>query len=170
MQQLANTVSQQQHLLRGILAGTVSQGVPLCVQLGQSQQQADHGPPIVEPRWMPAPPKPYYPDGPGRPTRRAGARVAILDGQLIAWMDAAGKRTLVYTDNLEQAARALRELAQRHGKASILEIDGEAAHDHHLAPSLRDAGFTPGYKGFTVGANRDKAETNRARPHRRTPH
>ncbi|MDA2979135.1 MAG: DEAD/DEAH box helicase [Actinomycetota bacterium] len=111
-----------------------------------------------------------WPDGPGRPTRRAGARVAILDGQLIAWMDAAGKRTLVYTDNLEHAARALRELAQRHGKASILEIDGEAAHDHHLAPSLRDAGFTPGYKGFTVGANRDKAETNRARPHRRTPH
>lgn len=110
-----------------------------------------------------------WPDGPGRPTRRAGARVAIRHGNLIAWMDPSGKRTLVFTDDHDSASSALRELAQRHGKASILEIDGEAAHDHQLASSLRDAGFTPGYKGFTVGPIRNKAEANRVRPHRRTP-
>ena len=92
-----------------------------------------------------------WPDGPGRPTRRAGARVAILDGQLIAWMDTAGKRTLIFTDELEHAARALHELAQRHGKASILEIDGESVHDHHLAPPFVTLASLPGTRGLLLG-------------------
>ncbi|KAA3641880.1 MAG: DEAD/DEAH box helicase, partial [Armatimonadetes bacterium] len=109
-----------------------------------------------------------WPDGPGRPTRKAGARVAMRGGQVLAWMDPAGKRTLVFTADPTEASTALRLLAQRHGKATILEIDGESVHDHELAATLRETGFTPGYKGFTVGPERQPSDSARARPHRRT--
>jgi ATP-dependent Lhr-like helicase len=111
-----------------------------------------------------------WPEGPGKPTRRAGARIALSNGELIAWMDPAGKRTLLFTDDPGEASTALRLLAQRHGKASIVEIDGESAHDHEVARSLREAGFIPGYKGFTVGDARRTTGQDNGRQHRRTPH
>ena len=110
-----------------------------------------------------------WPEGVGRPTRRAGARVAMANGTLVAWMDPAGKRTLLFIDNVAQASEALRMLASAHGRAAIIEIDGVPAHDHTMAASLREAGFTPGYKGFTVGPDRPDQGTRRARNHRRTP-
>jgi ATP-dependent Lhr-like helicase len=110
-----------------------------------------------------------WPDGPGKPTRRAGARIALSNGRLIAWMDPAGKRTLLFTDDPDEASTALRLLAQTHGKASIVEIDGESAHEHDVAQSLRQAGFIPGYKGFTVGDPHRTSGKDNGRQHRRTP-
>lgn len=109
-----------------------------------------------------------WPDGPGKPTRRAGARIALMKGELVAWMDPAGQRTLLFTDDTELASTALRLLAERHGKAAIVEIDGESAHDHRVAPSLRGAGFIPGYKGFTVASHRPSGQDH-GRQHRRSP-
>jgi ATP-dependent Lhr-like helicase len=107
-----------------------------------------------------------WPDGPGRPNRRAGSRIVLLGGALIAWMDPAGKRTLLFTEDPVAGSEALTMLATRHGRASISEIDGQAAHDHRLAPTLREVGFTPGYKGFTVLADRTQRGAGHARKHR----
>jgi hypothetical protein len=83
-------------------------------------------------------------------------------------MDPAGKRTAIFGDDLKLAANALRLLADEHPKASITQINGQPVHDHRIASSLRENGFTPGYKGFTVITNQGLG-THRDRPYRRTP-
>ncbi|MCB1245851.1 MAG: DEAD/DEAH box helicase, partial [Acidimicrobiia bacterium] len=83
-------------------------------------------------------------------TRRAGARVAIVDGSLVAWMDPSGKRAAVFTDDPTIATEALFALSARHRASTLAEIDGGHAHEHPLAPDLVASGFVRGYKGFTI--------------------
>jgi ATP-dependent Lhr-like helicase len=93
-----------------------------------------------------------WPDTDGSPERRAGACVAVVGGRLVAWLDASGRRAAIFGDD-ESAVTGLALLAHHHGRASIGTIDTEQAADHRLAAALTLAGFTSGYKGFTVRPN-----------------
>lgn len=94
-----------------------------------------------------------WPETPGAPERRAGARIAIVGGDLVAWMDPSGRRVATFDRDGDLTVAGIAELAARHTRAAIGTIDGVAAADHPLAPRLRDAGFASGYKGFTVRPN-----------------
>jgi len=102
-----------------------------------------------------------WPNTDGRPTRTAGARVAIDNGVLLAWIDAAGRRVCLFTENLPAASVAVEALALAHGKTSLTHVGTDAVHDHELAAELLERGFAKGYKGFTLSARRS---TSRRRP------
>ena len=91
-----------------------------------------------------------WPHTEGRPTRTAGARVAIDNGALMAWMDASGRRVCLFTEDLPATAIAIEALSLAHGRASLFHIGTGTVHDHELGPELLDRGFTKGYKGFTL--------------------
>jgi ATP-dependent Lhr-like helicase len=102
-----------------------------------------------------------WPHTDGRPTRTAGARVAIDNGVLMAWMDASGRRVCLFTENLPSGATAVEALALAHGKASLSHIGTDTVHDHELAATLLDRGFAKGYKGLTLPT---RGTTSRRRP------
>jgi ATP-dependent Lhr-like helicase len=93
-----------------------------------------------------------WPDSNGRPTRTAGARVALYNGELIAWMDSAGRRICSFSDNMTHVGSGVYELATAHTKASIGQIDAVPAHEHAIADELKERGFVSGYKGFTLSS------------------
>jgi ATP-dependent Lhr-like helicase len=98
-----------------------------------------------------------WPDSDGRPTRTAGARVALYNGELVAWMDSAGRRVCSFSNNITHAASGVEEMARIHGRASIGHINAVPVHEHALAAELTERGFTSGYKGFTLStANRSR--------------
>ena len=99
-----------------------------------------------------------WPETDGRPTRTAGARVAIENGSLVAWMDSSGRRACIFSDDLLQVAAAINSLARVHGRASLSHIGTRSVHDHELAAGLLGHGFVSGYKGFTLSPSGD---TNR---------
>jgi ATP-dependent Lhr-like helicase len=102
-----------------------------------------------------------WPQTDGRPTRTAGARVAIDNGVLVAWMDASGNRVCLFTENLPAASAAVEALALAHGRASLSHIGTDRVHDHELAAELLNRGFAKGYKGFTLPT---RGTTSRRRP------
>jgi ATP-dependent Lhr-like helicase len=91
-----------------------------------------------------------WPDTEGRSTRIAGARVAVEDGHLLAWIDPAGRRVCVFTDDPQRASAAIEALARTHTRASLSHIGTTPIHDHELAAELLDHAFNTGYKGFTL--------------------
>jgi ATP-dependent Lhr-like helicase len=82
--------------------------------------------------------------------RRAGALVVLADDGPVAWIDAAGRRIVTFTEDVGATVSAVEQLSHAHGRASINTIDGEDSRDHRLAAELIVAGFVSGYKGFTV--------------------
>ena len=90
-----------------------------------------------------------WPDTDGRPDRRAGATIVLLDGRPLAWLDPAGKRIATFSEDPATVA-AIVDLAHRHAKASIATIDGAPAREHPISGDLLAAGFMSGYKGYTV--------------------
>jgi ATP-dependent Lhr-like helicase len=93
-----------------------------------------------------------WPTVDGRPTRTAGARVAAMDGSLLAWMDSSGRRVCVFSTDIGRVAAAVEELARVHGRVSLSHIGTTSIHDHELASALLDLSFKSGYKGFTLTA------------------
>ena len=91
-----------------------------------------------------------WPDVDGRPTRTPGARVATDNGSPIAWMDAAGRRVCVFSDDLPKVAIGVEALAQAHGRVSIAHVGSDPIHEHALATHLIERGFSSGYKGYTL--------------------
>jgi ATP-dependent Lhr-like helicase len=92
-----------------------------------------------------------------RPRRSAGARVALADGRLLAFVERGARRLWTFRapDGAvapELLARALRGLfADR--SLSLLrveEIDGAAAADSPFAEALQRAGFRRGYRGLEL--------------------
>lgn len=102
-----------------------------------------------------------WPDSDGRPTRTPGARIATDDGILMAWMDAAGRKVCLFTEDLDAASVAVKALALAHGRVSLSHIGTRIAHDHEVAANLMDRGFAKGYKGFTLSTT---PNTSRRRP------
>jgi ATP-dependent Lhr-like helicase len=95
-----------------------------------------------------------WPDTDGRPMRTAGARVAIESGELLAWMDAAGRKVCVFTTDTPRTGAAVEALATSHGRVSIAHVGTESVHEHVLAPELLERGFNSGYKGFTLSPSK----------------
>lgn len=95
-----------------------------------------------------------WPESEGKPTRTAGATVATADGEATAWMDRAGKRVVLFSDELGVCANAIEDLARRHGRAQIEVVDSTPLVDHPIAAALRERGFSAGYKGYTLGRDR----------------
>jgi ATP-dependent Lhr-like helicase len=91
-----------------------------------------------------------WPDTDGRPTRTAGARVAIAQGALLAWMDAAGRKVCIFGEDSSATAAAIKEMAVVHTRVSLSHIGADPVHSHELAKELLHQGFTSGYKGYTL--------------------
>lgn len=91
-----------------------------------------------------------WPDSKGAPQRRARSTVVLADGLPVAWLDAAGKRAATFAADDEVTVDVLWKLVSQRSRTALASIDGEAAHDHSLAPLLTRRGFVPGYKGLTI--------------------
>ncbi len=95
-----------------------------------------------------------------RPSRRAGAHVVIVEGNLALFSERGGRRVLTFGDDSdahEAAAMRLAALAERRRRATIELIDGITADAHPLAATLIAGGFVSSYKGL------DYRGTDRAR-------
>jgi ATP-dependent Lhr-like helicase len=100
----------------------------------------------------------------GTPRRIAGARLALVDGRPIIFIDRGAKRAIVFCDpEAEQTAEDLRRVApllrlvakQQRGRYLRLErIDGKAANQSPLMPIFREIGFEQDYKGLVLEAMR----------------
>jgi ATP-dependent Lhr-like helicase len=95
-----------------------------------------------------------WPDGPGRPSRSAGAMAVLVDGALAAFLERGGRRLLTFGVPPEAWADALVGLVKdgRLRRIELTAIDGGPAADAGVAQALREAGFADGYRGLTVRA------------------
>ncbi|HWT85074.1 MAG TPA: DEAD/DEAH box helicase, partial [Myxococcales bacterium] len=97
-------------------------------------------------------------DGEGRAQRAAGAQVVLHDGELAGWLGRGEHNLQTFLPDEEPArSRAGRALAHalaaqvdegRRKAFLIARVDGEDVNASPLAPALREAGFTPGMKGY----------------------
>ena len=88
----------------------------------------------------------------GRPARRAGAHVILIDGALAAYVERGGRTisTLDGHHTADQIAEELLLLAQRRFRRMTIEtINGEAAGQTALGSALLTRSFVQGYKGIT---------------------
>ena len=90
-----------------------------------------------------------------RPGRKAGALVALVDGELALFVERGGKTVLTFTEDqeaLDAAAHALAGLVKhrRVDKLVIERVDGETIHGSALAPILVTAGFAPTPRGLRL--------------------
>jgi len=95
-----------------------------------------------------------WPDAAGRPARAAGAFVVLLDGEPAAYLERGGRSLVTFpaADRDDAWIDAVVE-AQRCGRLKALQIeriDDSSARTSALAPRLRSAGFTDGYRGLTL--------------------
>jgi len=96
----------------------------------------------------------------GRPQRRVGASVVLVDGRPVLFVDRAGDRVLCFESDESEAGRARVESAARvlarglgrlgRRRLEVVEIDGEPATRSVLAPCFERAGFRRAYRGLEV--------------------
>jgi ATP-dependent Lhr-like helicase len=98
-----------------------------------------------------------WPSNTGRPRRAVGCTVVLVNGELIFYLDKGMRKILTFpaAQNptlLEQAARALRQLASRvKGRClRIDEIDGAPASQSPICGLLKEQGFRDDYNGLMV--------------------
>ncbi len=95
-----------------------------------------------------------------RPRRAVGARVVLVDGELLLLLDRGGQRIWTFPAReapdpeaaLESAVRGLHGLFddRRRRPLRIEQIDGEPAARSPRAEAFARAGFRPGYKGLEL--------------------
>jgi ATP-dependent Lhr-like helicase len=95
-----------------------------------------------------------WPEGPGRPSRSAGAMAVLVDGALAAFLERGARRLLTFGVPPEAWGDALVALVKdgRLRRIELTAIDGGPAAEAAVAPALREAGFADGYRGLTVRA------------------
>jgi ATP-dependent helicase Lhr and Lhr-like helicase len=98
-------------------------------------------------------PWPSPADGRGKARRAAGAHVALVDGELVAYSERGGRSLVTFTDAadaLAAAAAALAGLVDRGAVARLAyqRIDGEPPVDQPVVASLRAAGFVDHPRGL----------------------
>jgi ATP-dependent Lhr-like helicase len=102
-----------------------------------------------------------WPEAPGggasahKPGRKAGALVALVDGELAAYVERGGKTLLTWaTDHarLGHAASALVRAVHEGALRDLVveRINGEPALTSSLSPTLEQAGFVPTPRGLRV--------------------
>ena len=90
-----------------------------------------------------------------RPGRKAGAVVALVDGELALYVEKGGRSLLTFTDDRDRLGRAADALALAvHdgalGRLAVEKADGEAVLDSPLAQALTAAGFRPSTRGLRL--------------------
>jgi ATP-dependent helicase Lhr and Lhr-like helicase len=105
-----------------------------------------------------------WPDRPGtesdgrpghRPGRKAGAVVALVDGELTLYVEKGGRTLLTFTEDRDRLGRAADALALAVrdgalGRLAVEKADGEAVLDSPLAQALTAAGFRPSIRGLRL--------------------
>ncbi|RKE21477.1 ATP-dependent helicase [Streptomyces sp. TLI_171] len=82
-----------------------------------------------------------------RPARKAGSLVALVDGELVLYLERGGKSLLSWSADEAVLTAALAPLS---GPLTIERINGHPALTSPLAPSLESAGFHPTPKGYRL--------------------
>ena len=91
-----------------------------------------------------------------RPARRAGAMVAMVDGQLVAYAERGGRSLLTFTSDrplLDAAAAAMAAAVRRGGLGGVTvqRIDGRSSFEGGpAADALQEAGFTATPRGLRL--------------------
>jgi ATP-dependent Lhr-like helicase len=97
-----------------------------------------------------------------RPRRAAGARVVLIDGELVAWLERSARRLWTFgaeaggdgqrTEQAARVARALHGLFRQRDRSilRIEAIDGVEATLSPMAEAFIRAGFRSGYKGLEL--------------------
>jgi ATP-dependent Lhr-like helicase len=90
-----------------------------------------------------------------RPGRKAGAVVALVDGELVLYVEKGGRSLLTFTDDRDRLGRAADALALAVrdgalGRLAVEKADGEAVLDSPLAQALTAAGFRPSTRGLRL--------------------
>ncbi len=98
-----------------------------------------------------------WPEGPGRPGRRAGALVVLVDGLLSLYLERGGRSVLSFTEDpavLAAGASALAATAQRGtlGRVTVTRVDGVDVLDTRspLTDALDAAGFRATPRGLRL--------------------
>jgi ATP-dependent Lhr-like helicase len=97
-------------------------------------------------------------DGEGRAQRAAGAQVVLHDGALVGWLGRGEQNLQTFLPD-EEPERSHSARALAHALAGLVEegrrkalliarVDGEEVGASPLAPALKEAGFTPGIRGY----------------------
>jgi len=102
-----------------------------------------------------------------RPRRAAGARVLLIEGELAAWLDRAGRKLWIFPGRAESSPRAfqiavgLREIFRDRRRAAlrIEEIDGAPALRFPHAADFVRAGFRMGYRALEIERHASLRET-----------
>jgi ATP-dependent Lhr-like helicase len=97
-----------------------------------------------------------WPESAGRPARQAGAHVALVDGELVAFLERGGHSlsTFPATASHPEWPTLLHDLVHRgrHRSLEIRKVDGLPVAESPVAEVLRAAGFKDGYKGLVFRA------------------
>jgi ATP-dependent helicase Lhr and Lhr-like helicase len=98
-------------------------------------------------------------EGGHRPARKAGAFVAIVDGEAVFYLERGGRTALAFTDDeaaLAAAATALAEALARAGspRLRIETVNGAGVYGSVIDPPLRAAGFRETPRGLRFDARR----------------
>ncbi|WP_440710166.1 ATP-dependent helicase [Herbiconiux sp. YIM B11900] len=92
-----------------------------------------------------------------KPGRKAGALVALVDGDLVLYLERGGKSALSFSDDPEQLERAARSVAQavsagRVDKLAVERVNGDFVLGTAVGGSLEAAGFTATPRGLRLRA------------------
>jgi ATP-dependent Lhr-like helicase len=101
-------------------------------------------------------PEPTAPLG-HRPARKAGALVAIVDGEAVFYLERGGRTALVFDDDDEVLAAATTALAEalsraRGARFRVESVNGQGVYGSVLEPPLRAAGFRETPQGLRFDA------------------
>ncbi|MEP7060286.1 MAG: DEAD/DEAH box helicase, partial [Actinomycetota bacterium] len=91
-----------------------------------------------------------WPATQGRPSRVPGAYVVIVDGRLGVFLERGGKSIATFGLPAEAWVEGIATLLKNgtFRRIELQRVDGQAIADSPLAASLREAGFTDGYRGL----------------------
>ncbi|MCS5732542.1 ATP-dependent helicase [Herbiconiux daphne] len=92
-----------------------------------------------------------------KPGRKAGALVALVDGELVLYLERGGKTALAFTDDDEVLAVAARSVAQavttgRVDKLAVERVNGDFVLGTPVGGALETAGFTGTPRGLRLRA------------------